>query len=72
MAISFEDVEWLKQYFVTLAEQGDRLPDPQTVSDGTPFYKKEPDGVYVEHIMFEGKWNKKIVDDSSQVTLEEV
>ena len=68
----FEDIEWLKQYFVARAESGNSLPNPKAVGDGTGFFLKEPDGVYVEHIMFNGRWNKKVVDSDSNVTLEAV
>lgn len=70
--ITNEDIEELRPYFNTKNELGTKLPEPRTVVDGTSFYLQETDGVYVEHIMFKGKWHKKVIDSASQVTLEEV
>jgi len=70
--IRFDNIEWLKQYFVAVAESGTRLPSVEIMSDGTPFFLQETDGVFVEHIMFNGRWHKKVVDSNSNVTLEEV
>ena len=70
--IDFKDVEWLKQYFTPIAESGTELPSVQVTNDGTPFFLKESDGVFVEHIMFDGRWHKKVLDSDSNVTLEEV
>lgn len=62
----------LETYFSPKLLIGDYLPNPKTVSDGQPFYLKASDGIYVEHIMFKGKWHKKVIDSISQVTLEEI
>lgn len=42
------------------------------MDDWATFYLKESDGVYVEHIMFDGRWHKKAVDLDSNIVLEEV
>ncbi len=68
----FRDIEWLKNSFSPKTEKGDALPSPRGITDGTVFYLQEADGVYIEHIMFNGAWHKKVIDSASQVTLEEV
>ena len=72
MPVDFKDIEWLKNYFSPKPEKGDTLPNPKIVTDRAVFYLKDSDGVYVEHIMFNGKWNRKVVDLNSNVILEEV
>ena len=67
-----QDIEELKRHFNVKVESGKSLPNVKSVSDNTPFYLKQSDGVYVEYIMFNGKWHKKVIDANSNVTLEEV
>ena len=67
-----QDIEELKRHFNVKVESGKSLPNVKSVSDNTPFYLKQSDGVYIEHIMFNGKWHKKVIDADSNVTLEEV
>ena len=72
MADNITDIENLKNYFTVKAEKGKKFPNVKSVNDGTIFFKLESDGIYVEHIMLDGRWHKKIVDSNSQVTLEQV
>lgn len=62
----------VENYFSPKPQQGKSLPNPKSVSDMTPFYLQASDGVYVEHIMFNGKWHKKVVDSENQIILEEI
>ena len=62
----------LENYLSPKLQSGSRLPNPKSVSDGTPFYLQASDGVYTEHLMFNGRWHRKIIDSNSQVILDEV
>ena len=66
-----EDIEEIRRYFNPKPLTGKYLPNVKTVSDNQSFYLEESDGVYVEHIMFKGKWRKKVVDINSNVVLKE-
>lgn len=70
--LSPEDIEEIRRDFSPKLQNGKSLPNPKSVADGTLFYKEESDGVFVEHIMFNGRWNKKVVDSNSNVILEQV
>lgn len=70
--LKVEDIEEIKNYFSPKVLSGKSLPNPKSVADNTVFYKEESDGVFVEHIMFNGRWNKKVVDLNSNVVLEQV
>ena len=70
--LKVDDVEQLKNYFASKFEAGENLPDIQSVADGTVYFLKGDDGVFVEHVMFNGKWHVKVIDGNDQVTLEEV
>jgi len=72
LEIDVRHIEELKNYFAPKVLSGKSLPNPKTVTDNTVFYKQESDGVFVEHIMFNGRWNKKVVDLNSNVVLEQV
>lgn len=70
--LQVEDIEELKNYFSPKILKGKSLPNPKSVSDSTIYFLEASDGVYVEHIMFNGRWHRKVVDSNSQVTLEQV
>jgi len=70
--LDVKQIEELKNDFAPKPLQGKTLPNPKSVVDGQSFYLLASDGVYVEHIMFNGKWNKKVVDLSSNVVLQAV
>lgn len=70
--LSPEDVEEIRRNFSPKLQKGKTLPNKKSVSDGTPFYLLASDGVYVEHIMFNGRWNKKVVDSNANIILEQV
>lgn len=70
--LSPSDIEEIKNYFSPKVLSGKSLPNPKAVADNTIFYKEESDGVFAEHIMFNGRWNKKVVDFNSNVVLEQV
>ena len=72
MELKITDIEAIKKHFSPKVLDGTSLPNPKSVMDGQPYFLKESDGVYVEHIMFKGRWHKKIVDSNSNVILEEV
>lgn len=72
MKLNPQDIEEIKNYFAPKSLSGKTLPNPKTVTDNTIFYKEESDGVYVEHVMFGGRWNKKVVDANSNVVLEQI
>lgn len=66
-----EQIEELRNYFHNKPEYGAKLPNPKDVPDWTIFFLKV--GLaYIEHIMFNNKWHKKVIDSNSNVTLEEV
>ena len=67
---NLEEREELRNYFQSIPESGDKLPNVKDVPDWTVFFLKVG-LVYVEHIMFKGNWHKKIVS-SSQIVLEKV
>ena len=71
LKINIAQQKELENYLSPKLQKGGRLPNPKSVSDGTPFYLQASDGVYVEHIMFNGKWHKKVVDSNSNIVLEE-
>ena len=66
------EIEEIKNYFSPKVLQGKSLPNPKSVADNTIFYKEESDGVFEEHIMFNGRWNIKVVDSNSKVVLRQV
>ncbi len=66
------EINEIKNYFQPKTLSGKHLPNPKEVPDNTIFFKQESDGVFVEHIMFQGRWNKKVVDANSNVVLEQV
>lgn len=70
--IDITTLEEIKRSFSPILQKGTSLPNVKSVVDGTVFFKKESDRTYVEHIMIDGKWHKKVVDNLSQVILEEV
>ena len=72
MPLSVYQKENLKDDFAPKILSGKSLPNTKAVSDGQGFFLEESDGVYVEHIMFNGKWNKKVVDANNNVVLEQV
>lgn len=67
-----QEIEEIKNYFAPKVLSGKSLPNAKSVTDNTIFYKEESDGVFVEHIMFNGRWNKKVVDINANVVLKAV
>ena len=65
-----DQIEELRNYFLTKPESGVKLPNPKDVIDYTSYYLLVG-RVYIEHIMFKNKWHKKVVINSN-VVLEEV
>ena len=49
----------IENYFSPKVLNGKSLPNPKSVADKTIFYLLASDGVYVEHIMFNGKMEQK-------------
>ena len=72
MRYSVSEIEELKNDFAPKILSGKTLPNPKSVSNGQSYYKEESDGVFVEHIMFKGRWNKKVVGSNNNVILEQV
>ena len=70
--LNVTQIEELKNDFSPKILEGKTLPNPKSVADGQVFYLQASDAVFVEHIMFRGKWHKKIIDSDSQVILREV
>jgi hypothetical protein len=72
MILELDAIEELKNHFSSKILDGKALPNPKSVSDKTVFFKEESDGVYLEHVMFKGRWHKKVVDSNSQIILEQI
>lgn len=66
---SNDQIEELRNYFQTIPESGDKLPNVKDVPDWTVFFLGSDK---VEHIMYKNKWHKKVADLTSQVVLEQV
>jgi hypothetical protein len=72
LKLDIQQQKELENYLSPKLQYGKSLPNPKSVSDGTPFYLLSPDGVYEECLMFKGKWCRKVADSNSRIVLEEI
>ena len=67
---NFEDIEYLRDYFLPKIESGTKLPNIRDAIDGTEFILVEG-AQRTPYKMLIGKWHKMVVDVNSIVRYEE-
>lgn len=69
--LTYNNVEWLRDYFSSKIETGTVLPSPKDIVDGTEFILVEG-ATRTPHKMIMGKWHRMVVDVNSIVRYESV
>lgn len=68
---TYEQIEYLRDYFLPVIETGTVLPSPKDVVDGTEFILVEGT-TKTPHKMISGKWHLMVADANSIIRYEEL